>query len=463
MEEATKIRIISSTTTFYPLENEAVEAASKNDNLTLWSTLQYLKRELNEEVRFFRSGKKFVVLQQWRDTLFVVETTEDYSPEVLRMLLQTTREILIFLFGQKFESVMGTSISLTKRQVFAKYIETYLNMCKNSYLSLIGVTLNDTENIELGSCFNQCCEHVSSKYNINLISMILFNNHSILSIYTNSSCQTKIDPETLHILQIFEMVEFSDEKNCEELDPKQISPEFVENNQRTRVAFLRIERCPVGCTLSCFRLGENSPLVLLCITQNVKLSDEMRQSIKQMSSEMAKNLSLLVLAPPVQTPVEVVEGLIHSVVIDRSGETVMELPPDVSLTLLKRYVEFENESDAEACLFDIKKRLSSYAMSAMMKGFTSMIWGEMDLQFSYQLKFRDENGIELMPTQVFQAPSFDDDNGVNYSLIASSLFPESRNPIRVYEILTIYSGTTQVRDVYSGNQAIFSLFLRNVI
>ena len=459
--DKTKIRIISSTTTFYPLESEAVEAATKNDNLTLWSMLQYLKRELNEETRFFRSDDKLVVLQQWRDTLFVIETTENYSAEVLRMLLQTSREILIFLFGAKFEHVMGTSISLAKRQVFAKYVETYIKMCSNSYLALIGTILYDTDNNVLSESFAKCCQEIVPKYSqLNIFSLILFNNNNILSVYTPKESPTKLDPETLHILQIFEKVEYEElDDESLEIDLASLDPEYVENNQRARIAFLRVQRIPIACSLFCTRLSATSPLVLLIVTQSVKLTDEMRTEITKLETEVTQSLSSLVIVEPPPNPVEVLENLIHYVVIDRTNGTVMELPVDVSLTLLRRYIDLESDENANEYLFDIKKRLSSYSMTAMMKGYTTMIWGEMDLQFCYQLKFRDENGNDVKPTQVFEAPPFQDDNGVNYGLIASSLFPDSSSHISVYEVLSIYNGTTQIREVELVNQTIFNQFV----
>jgi len=146
----TKIRVISDTTTFYPLEQDWYESQQRNDNMSLRTTLVYLKNQLDEDFRFFCSGDLIVVLQQWREKLFFMQTNESKSEEILRMQLQSIREILIFLFGTKFESVMRRNISLAKRQVFSYYIDKYVKLSKEDYLPLINALRFHPDSREIG-------------------------------------------------------------------------------------------------------------------------------------------------------------------------------------------------------------------------------------------------------------------------------------------------------------------------
>lgn len=458
MLESTKIRIISTTTTFYPLDTENQGSSTKNDNLTLKSMLMYLKRELGEEVRFFRSGDKFVVLQHWRDALFVVETSENYSPELLRLILQAARELLIFLFGQKYESVMGTSISLTKRQTYAKYLDTYLSICSRNYLGLLQTTINDADNYELGNCFAQCAENIVSQYKTNLMALFLFNNNKIISTYMPKN-GLKIDPEMLYIIQLFEKVEYPETSS--EPNFQLINNQFVEENIRTRIAFIRSHRLPIACSLTLSQLYKDSPLTILAVTQDSKMTQEQKDTVKNMLSIITKSISTLYSAQPNYPPIEVVEGLIHAVIINRSKGTSFELTPDITMALLKRNMPFENPQQAEETMISIKKQLASKAMSALMKGYTTMIWGEMDFQFCYQLIFRDSEGNEIKPVQVFDPPPFDDDNGITYSLIKTAILPDVKGKIQVFELMTVFTGEMPVRDVAAGNQMMFNNYLKD--
>ncbi|EAY17835.1 hypothetical protein TVAG_010590 [Trichomonas vaginalis G3] len=455
-----KIRIISTTTTFYPLDTDAQDLSHKNDNLTLKSMLMYLKRELNEEVRFFRAGDKFVVLQQWRDALFVIESDENYSPELLKLTLQATREILIFLFGPKYETVMGTSISLAKRQAFARYIDTYLNHCDTNYLSLLQTPIHDIDNYELGNCFSQCAENVSSQYKSNLIALFLFNNNKIVSMYVPKNA-SKIDPEMLFIIQLFENVEYPNTKS--EPNFQLISEQFVEENIRTRIAFIRSNRIPLACSLTSSQLYANSPLSILAITQDSKMTIEQKDTIKSMMMNLTKSVSTLYFAQPNYPPIEVVEGLIHAAFINRTNGTSFELTPDITMSLLSRYMAFQSEEEMEQMVISMKKSLANKAITALMKGYTTMIWGEMDLQFCYLLAFRDADGNEIKPTRVFEPPLFDDDSGITFNLVASSVLPDVRGKINVFEILTVFTGEMPVRDVSYGVHLMFQNYLKDYV
>lgn len=453
MIDETKIRIISDTTTFYPLDNE--DSQHRNDNLSLRATIIYLKNQLNEDFRFFRSGDIFVVLQQWREMLFLIETTQNISKDLLRIQLQIIKEILVFLFGQRFENVMRRNISLTKRAIFAKYVDQYLLMCRQDYLSLVCALQFDIGNEYVNTAFQEIAAELYKIPDNICMQILLFNNNKIVSSFVPEEVD-EFEPDVQYLLQIYEGVEFS--PSTEPFDLSLINLDFLQQEPSPithKSAFLKLNGAPTRVTLSSTRLYPNSPLTLIFVSINSKMPDEQKTAVTFQICEIAKKLKETVATTAGPTELEVPEGLIHSVVIDRTNGGVVELPPDVSLALLRRYTGAEEDA-AKETLRQIQTRLASYAMTALLRGSTVMMVGEDDFQYCYELRCVGPDGELLRPTGVYTAPSFDSDVGVSYASAAAALFPGRREPVHVFELLSIFVGTTHVKEVVSGNNEVFA-------
>ena len=455
----TNIRVISDTTTFYPLDQDGDESQQRNDNMTLRTTLIYLNNQLNEDFRFFCAGDLYIVLQQWREMLFFIQTNEFTSAEIMRMQLQTVREILIFLFGTKFESVMRRNISLAKRQVFAGYIDKYLEWSMNDYLPLINSIRFDDDPYQISELFKQSVSSIYPNYDINLLTALLFNNGNLISIYFPSN-DIRIEPETIVLLQLFIKVEYGNFENSNLENP--FDTNFIKSDNNDSIkhknAFLRIERTPIGCTLSSSRSKENSSLVLLIVSQNLKMDEQMKKNIIDFMGGISNFFSSMNLMNHITYPIKIEDGLIHFVVLNRTKGDIFEIPYNISINLLSNYKKNLSNEEILNLLKKLNKKMSSYAMTALIDGFTTMIWGELEFQFSYEMRFEDENGNLIKPTNVFSPPPFDDDNGINYSLISNSLFPSSKSIITIYEILTIFIGKIQTKIVMKTNEEIFQEF-----
>ncbi|OHT12285.1 hypothetical protein TRFO_17980 [Tritrichomonas foetus] len=459
----TKVRVISDTTTFYPVEKDGEESHHRNDNMSLRTTLVYLHEQMGEDFQFFTADDLFVVLQQWRGMLFFIQTNNARFQEVMRLQLQTIREILIFLFGTKFESVMKRSISMDKRKVFSQYVDNYLALCQEDYVYLLNAMRVDSDSKEMSDFFLKVVSSIAPDFDINMLNVILFNKNKIVARYDAPNA-VKVDPETFLTLSVFERVEYS------ELD-NQISDDIQKNNKfdasfvespnnssmKHKNAFLRIERTPVACLLSSSRLGESSPFVILVATQNMKISEEMRQLIMKFISAVTSQLMKFVVPQPEPQPIQVMEELIHYILIDRTHGNVWELPLDLSTGFLMDYLHIDDEDEAIEKMQKLTQQMAAYGMSAMMRGYTTMMWGEQDFQFCYELRFEDEDHEILKPTHVFSPPPFNDDNGINYRLITNSLFPNDEG-ITCLELLSVYQGKVQVKTVMQANETLFDIY-----
>jgi hypothetical protein len=134
---------------------------------------------------------------------------------------------------------------------------------------------------------------------------------------------------------------------------------------------------------------------------------------------------------------------------------VWELPDYTGARRILEYGDLTSEEEARIELARVRRQLAAYGMSAMLRGFTTMMWGEMGYHFCYELRFEDESGEVLRPAQVFSPPPFNDDTGINYRLITDSLFQADRL-IVCLELLAVYRGTVQVKTALAANQRLFA-------
>jgi hypothetical protein len=455
-----KVRVISDTCTFYPVENEE-EAHHGTDNMTLRTTLVYLREQMGEDFQFLIADDLFLVLQQWRGIVFFIQSNDPRYQEVMRLQLQTIREILIFLFGVKFETVMKFRIVQANRIVFTQYVDAYLSACQADYLCSLGTIRNDYSCPHVSEHFLQAAAELLPEFDLNLLSCMLFNRHQLVARFIVPDA-VQFHPETFFMLSIFERVEY--DSIAEELDEK-FSTAYVTSadnrSMKHKTAFLRIERTPVACAISSTRCALNSPFVILVVAENVSQKRKTGNQMKMVDflTAITSKLKSLVVRPVEPRPVEVVEDLLHYVVIDRTHGWVCELPAETTVRLIKEYRRFANDGEAEEETKRVKNQLAAYGMSAMMRGFTTMIWGELTYHFCYELVFEDDAGDRLKPTQVFSPPPFNDDTGINYRLIADSIFQAERQ-VTCIELLAVYRGRIQVKAAMAANQTLIEIFKR---
>ncbi|KAH0791283.1 hypothetical protein GPJ56_004903 [Histomonas meleagridis] len=410
----TKVRIITDTT-FYPVESDARRS---NDDLTLKATLFFMLEEMKEDFQYFKADNFFIILQHWRGLIFFIQSNSEKYHEIMKMQLQTIREIILFLFGAKFEAAMRKDISIKKKVIFAQFIDAYLNLCQKDYLYQINSIRTEPHLRYLSDNFIKKISPISHEFNINLISTILFKNHEIISCQTNPG-SLKLGPESLLLLSIYEQVEYEDLPDSNErFNPLYIKTPDMVTSVVHKNAFIRIEGTPIPCIISSARISANSPFVILVVTQNVRLVQDMKEMIQEFMFIIADDLSTVKIEFP--KPVfecDFLNDLIHFVVVDRTRGNTWEMPNDLSLKALMNHLKIENEDEAKKEFQKITSDMTSYAMNAMLNGFTTMMWGEKDFHYCYELRFEDDGNDVMKPLNVFKPPPFHDDIGFNYRSI----------------------------------------------
>lgn len=410
---------------------------------------------MGEDFQFFTADDLFVVLQQWRGMLFYIQSNDPSRQEVMRLQLQKIREILIFLFGTKFDSVMKRNISIPKRQVFAKYVDTYLSACEKDYLYLVNALRVDDDSENIGNTFLQSAAAHLPDFPINLLTCVLFNDHKIVARF-NVPNTVEFDPDTYSMLSVFERVEYDEVTN----DKDSFNSAFVGSPENSTMkhknGFLRIERTPVACALSSTRCSFKSPFVLLAVTQNAKMQQETQDNIRGFLKSVTDDLMNASFPEREPKPVEILDDLLHYVVINRTSGDVWELPEDLTIRMFRDRLGL-SESDAKTEMQKVKSHLSAYGMSAMVRGYTMMMRGEFKYQFCYEMRFEDSEGNVMKPTQVFSPPPFNDDTGINYKLISDTIFQTDEN-ITCIELFSVYRGKIQAKAAMAANQQLFDMY-----
>lgn len=453
----TQVRVLSTSTTFYPVEKDG---QAQKDNLPLVGLVLWLKRQMQEDFQFFTAGDLFVVLQQWRDIVFFIQSKDARKHEVMRLQLQKVREILIFLFGSEFDSVMKNNISLKKRQLFAQYVDSYLAACESDYIYLLNALRIDDDCKKLGQWFMEVTKSISPEFQMDMLSCILFHNHSIVARFAVPGA-VQFEPESYSLLSVLEMVEY---ETVEEVNKgTRFDPHYVcapdNPTMKRKNAHLRMEHTPVCCTLTSTRLAHQSPFVMLVVTRNQKIQPETQAMIVEFMKTVAERLMENPMPEPEPEAYELPVDLLHYVVVNRTSGDVMELPNDMCVRLFQERCGL-TEEDAVKEAARVKNHLAAYGMSAMVRGFTMMMRGEFNYQFCYEMRFENEDHELMKPTQVFTPPPFNDDTGINYQLITDTIF-QSAEHVTCIELFSVYVGKIQVKTAMASNQFIYEMYQKS--
>lgn len=449
--DETKIRIISDTLTFYPIQIDTEARAHQNDNMTLSATLAYMKHNMHERMSYFTAGNETIVIQTWNQMLFFIQSTEYKEPEVLKLMLQTIREMLFFLFGKKFETVMKNNVSMEKRQIFAKYVDKYLSLCDSDYLYLLNSMRIDNDSRELAQYFVTNTSKLANSTSFNLISALLYKNHQLVGRYDHDK-EIRLESYSFMILSLFENVEYDDIDN-DGLPPICFNPEDLSIKFKT--GFFIINDMPLSVSLTLAQTAPNSPFVIVIITNKIKAQerDAQRSAISNFMTKIIAKLSKLNQSPLPSLSFEIPEQLIHFLLIDRKHGNIWELPLDSTSELLSDYLKISGP-ELQKELDKILTKMACIGMTAMLKGFTSVMYGELDFHFSYELRFEDDDGDYLKPENVFKPPKMHKGHVIDYRLITKSLF-EDEVDVTCYELFSIYCGNITVKTALASNSLLF--------
>lgn len=458
----TYARVITPTLTFYPPNSQ------QQDDQTLNGILNFIKSNMSCNLQYFQTNNRTFVFSIWKNIRFII-SGENESIAYLRFRLQMIREIAVFLFGPDFDLIMrNNSINISYIELFAKYVDTFLEMSEEDYKFQLGIISHISFFSEYSHYLSENIPTSQFPHDLPFIDCLIFRNHKIVSRF-NFSNPNPIDYLSVILLSIFTKIEYPyinhDEINNKESNDNQEKEkirdvsfgdfkEVIDNEEQRikyfdpnyvnitepasvqiRAGFFTLNGNCQPISISATRLGPNSPYVALFLTQQMNASVKrfiVAGIISLISSTISEAVRLNFKALSLNSP-----GLVYFLVTNRSsGETF----------------EFETSNDVKShhitkLLFRTMKK---HTFDALFDGQTTFIWRDSHFLFSYSIFFVQNDGKSIALTEKFKIPMFRSDFDVTYNSICNEIFRKDKN-VRVFEVYSIFLKAIPPQIAFSEN------------
>lgn len=439
------VKVISNSTTFYPLDTR------NEEGLTLINSNAYLFQNFGEVVNSFRAGDKIVVLKMWNGILFSIAYEEKLSEESLVFLLKIIKDTAVFLFSSHFENHMSKNIAATLRQLYAKYIEMFFKLCTEDYKYMLMIPQYDKdyanimEHIPLNAIVNTSQQDENDKL---FIEMIVFRNHKIVTRYTNPSA-SPLDPVDVFQISLFERMETLDANFDENAPLENITADSIVH----RGGNLHFDDNVSTCLISKIQIGK-TPFVLIFTTQTQKPTPELTQKILLQANNFKQKLEQYCSIEKEKKKPIYVTGIIHYILVNRTYGTYFEpenltCPFSENKEAMKQFILCEK----------IKRKMVSHGIKAFQGRYIASLRNEMLFQYSYELIVKNSKGqtIALDKNIVNKFSNFNNSNEAeSYEKFIQYLQNKlGDNNIKVYELYASYLGIMSAKDVAHANSMLF--------
>ena len=424
----TDVKVISNSMTYYPIDSR------NEEGLTIINSMHFLHENFGENVESFKAEDQIVVLQVWQSLLFTIAAKDTTSEELLRFYLQIMKDIAVFLFGTQFDSVMcSKSIVGALREIYARYIETFFNLCNSDYKFCLMIPQMDPTFSKLTQQVKDLMKNESNIVDDSFYEGLIFKNHKIISRFSKNENNT-LELNDIFQLSLLEQVESS--------TAKQSTESF---NVSIKGANVKIDGIMQTCILASGNLNDFYLIMIYKKQQgqNSQFTQEQKAKVDQLSASLSK----LVLnfkdftKPPL--PFQIT-GMLHYILINRTtGEVFESQPYPGSKT--------QPEEKWVALLDNLKRNMSSIGMAACINGCSSVIRNEMIFQYTYDLIFVKKQK-EILPKGSIPSVSFDK-GGLSYKSLTMDAVSEE-NAV-CYEMMAIYLGVMNTCDVVKANLHLF--------
>jgi hypothetical protein len=435
------LKVISVSSTYYPLDSR------NEEGLTLINSVAFLQQNFGETVNVFRAGNKIVVLQQWNGILFVLSSDDKSPQELLRFLLQMVKDIAVFLFGPHFETFISSkNIVRTLREVFAKYVEKLFDVVGQDYKVLSMIQDADQDSQRLAQHLSRRLSFSEIPAGAGFIECILFKRHRIVARFPKPGARL-LSPSDIFLISLLEKIEFgaiemSDSARIEPPDPSKVVNKKVH---------LYMDGVAQQGFMSEVQFGPDSPYLLIAAL-NAQPSADTDALVSSLATQFA---GLMVAFPPDPTPLLPtfqITGMLHYLLINRTTGEYRES---------ERVETDDPEGRKQTLLFErIRRRMITYATQGLLEGYLWQIRNEMIFQYTWELKFVTAKGQPLTPGEAIRAAR-SSDGGISYARIASDFFGADVD-VTIYELMTVYLGVVNTKDVLDANRHLFEVLTKTI-
>jgi hypothetical protein len=438
------LKVISTSITYYP------PGSRNEEGLTVMNSVVFLQENLRETVNVFRAGGKLIVLQQWSGILFFLSSENNTPEEVLRFILQMTKDIAVFLFGPQFHVFLSSmNIVATLRDIFAKYVEKLFEIIKVDYKALAMVTDSDESSQRLAQHIVRCVAFGDASPIF--VECILFNRHRLVGRFAKSC---PLQAGDVFRISLLERIEFG---ACDMSDGSRVEVALPPMEKKIH---LFIDGAPQQCYLSEVHFGATSPFVLIFVINAPKPSDDARRTVTNITDQFVTAMAQFAVDRTPLLPTFQITGMLCYLLINRTTGDYRESDRFEDKEEVEQTPLFEDKKEGEQPpLFErIRRKMVTCSIAALQAGYLSQIRNEMIFQYTWEMKFVSSKGQLLVPVEPFKKPRFED-GGISYTRIVSDLFgPE--NDVICYELMVVYLGVVSTKDVVDANRHLFDVLTR---
>lgn len=423
-----ELKIISPTTTFYPIDS------NQEEDQTLNNTIAFIRASTGDRIQYFKSSEKITLFHYWHQVLFMMRgpTEKEYR---MRYQIQIIRDILLFLFGPQFENVMTMNISSTNMNYFSRYASLVLKLIQTDIKSNIEVVNHDFN----FNCYSKILQDKFSSVPIDLyfLECLIFKNNKLFSRISKPGSPL-LDYSDVFILSLYIQIEHDDFNTNEDID--NFNYKYITNTNESpvkkRIGFFRVNGIPQKCTLVSTKLGGNSQYTAVFVSQK-SINDSQKEVIINILGLMAIAINDMSSIP--YPPQNLHHEMVYFMAVNRNNGLSWE------------QTTAENQESKNILNLLLNSMLEN-AISTLYKGKTVIIWSDELFRFAYQICFVDSNNEILIPKNQMFIDITTDESDLNYSEFASDLFPKTKN-VQVYEIYSIFLKAIEPSKIMQINQS----------
>lgn len=429
------LRVVTSAT-YYP-----VDSGGDDQVMTLKNSVDYVRANFNEEMSVFRTPESVIVIKIWNGVTFSIVAGDEFSEELLGLLLYTVKDIAVFLFGMNFESIIrGITVVPVLQNLFSTYIRTFFGAGSSNYKAYVRIPVYHPEYLVTDEMFRRVFSFTESPAYDDFVECIVMKDHMIAGRIKDKR-GGGLSMNDVFMITMLEHVQFADTEM--DAGAEVVGPSASDVQHKN--VHLLCDGVVRKCLLSHVRLGDNSPYVLIFAAKATEPGPTVSDQIAAIASQCAR-IIIDAPSPPPPPTTRYATGLVSYLAINRTTGEVREAD-----------ITTRQDDSIQAQKFklinDVRRRMVAIATESVQTGYLMTIRNEMAFQYTFELKFVNSRGQTMTPTKSLGRGMFEDSN-YSYTAIANYLFPND-NDITIYEFMTAYIGICATREVIDANRRLF--------
>ena len=422
-----KVCVISSVTTYYPVRSE-----KQSEIMTIYHIAKYVKETFDSGLNYLYGNDQTIVFQSWNDILFLV-CGKNKSPEFLRYQLEIIKNIAIFMFGIHFETNMLTLIDLRTCNLFANYVDKYLELAERFCQIPFGIVEYSPIHRSLTSDISRDVPNSEIPHQLIFVEEIILKDHKVISRTNNCV----IDSMSFLMLFLTAYVNYDDLCHCTS-DDVDIEYTKLDSSYVYKKGFIKIDGTLSQYYICTTRFGERSPYVAIHVSKSIEPQDLLHSIVYLFAGTVIQNMDRA--APPC---IPIVPGTVRYVLVNRTNVESWD------------HKMCGMDKDNEELMDMLLSSMKSKVFEALARGYHSLMWYDGLFLFYYQQIFARPSGAVV---QVKEKNNFTGRMvNLDPQYLAKKMCPDEKT-VHVFDVYAIFLKTISPKDANNISKRYFMDF-----